>query len=379
MRRINLIFLFIISFLLGSRNVAGQIQEADKSNLESIVVKWSAAHNDWDVALFKELYAQNVLFYCQQLPKNECIGKKTLLFSPDKIFHHKLVSEISFNQYPNRVIKASFIKKVTQGKRTKEYPSYLLLYKYQERFQIVGESDEITDKNLKFHLDINKVVLPGGNNMASVKTSTGNNNTLAYVCVSIFFGLVVFLLFLLFRKRLNKSSLELSPQPKTIEEETLNKVQIDPEDLNVLKGRKFEELIVQKFDPSYFKLLDWRGDKYVNGIYAKSTNDPDLVYEFAYNDFTRKFAVECKWRKSFYKNTVEFKESQFLKYKKFEQEHKMQVYLAIGIDGDPENPKELYLIPLSKVGSQRIDRRELSKHYKNTPNFFYHRDKLELS
>jgi hypothetical protein len=74
----------------------------------------------------------------------------------------------------------------------------------------------------------------------------------------------------------------------------------------VAKGFAFEQFIVQQFATykAFFKLHEWRGDKYHNGIYALSTKYPDLEYEYSYKDYSRRFAVECKYRSRFHHNLV---------------------------------------------------------------------------
>ena len=66
---------------------------------------------------------------------------------------------------------------------------------------------------------------------------------------------------------------------KTIDE-SLRSSGRDPEtkklDKNKEKGNDFEAFIVRKFSKKYFELLDWAGDKYVDGIYAATTTQPDL-------------------------------------------------------------------------------------------------------
>jgi hypothetical protein len=39
-------------------------------------------------------------------------------------------------------------------------------------------------------------------------------------------------------------------------------------DFNKKSGDDFEKFVVQKFNPRFFKLKEWAGDKYVDGIYA---------------------------------------------------------------------------------------------------------------
>jgi hypothetical protein len=41
--------------------------------------------------------------------------------------------------------------------------------------------------------------------------------------------------------------------------------------INKKRGNDFEKYVVRKFNPLYFRLKEWAGDKYVNGIYAENT------------------------------------------------------------------------------------------------------------
>jgi len=45
-------------------------------------------------------------------------------------------------------------------------------------------------------------------------------------------------------------------------------------------GCDFKKFIVQKFDKKYFKIKQWAGDKYVDGVYADTNLDPDILVEF---------------------------------------------------------------------------------------------------
>jgi hypothetical protein len=105
-------------------------------------------------------------------------------------------------------------------------------------------------------------------------------------------------------------------------------------DYNKKNGDDFEKFIVQKFDKKFYTIKEWAGDKYINGTYAKTTPQPDILVEFKLRQESRQLSVECKWRKNLYKNGVEFaKQEQFERYKNFESEMKIPVFIAIGIGG----------------------------------------------
>lgn len=139
-------------------------------------------------------------------------------------------------------------------------------------------------------------------------------------------------------------------------------------------GDDFEKFIVQKFDKKYFKIKEWAGDKYVNGLYAETTQNPDILFEFKLKDEIRLFSVECKWRKKLFKNGVEFaSDSQLARYRKFESERSIPVFVAIGISGEASHPDHLYMIPLKNIMSTFLTIEELkSFEKKDDRNFFYH-------
>lgn len=67
-------------------------------------------------------------------------------------------------------------------------------------------------------------------------------------------------------------------------------------DVNSKAGLDFEKYIVKKFDPQYFVIKQWAGDKFVEGRYAETTLEPDLQLELKLGKERYPVAVECKWR-----------------------------------------------------------------------------------
>lgn len=145
------------------------------------------------------------------------------------------------------------------------------------------------------------------------------------------------------------------------------------------KGIEFEEFIVNKFnslnryETPYFTLEHWQSDKGTNGIYPKSNQNPDLVYEFRMGNFKRKFAVECKYRgKKF--DIIEIADSaQLWRYKNFAKAENIAVYLVLGLGGIPSNPKEMFSIPLNDINDVHIDYENLSDNYR-VSSFFYNKE-----
>jgi len=152
-------------------------------------------------------------------------------------------------------------------------------------------------------------------------------------------------------------------------------------DINKEKGDAFEKFVIMQFDPIYFQIREWRSDKIVNGIYALSNHSPDIEINFHLKDFSRHFAIECKYRQRLYKNQVELaKEHQLANYKKFMAERNIPVYIALGMGGKPERPMKLFLIPLQDIDSPAMDYKDLLQYERPAQKqFFYNRnmDNLE--
>jgi len=143
-------------------------------------------------------------------------------------------------------------------------------------------------------------------------------------------------------------------------------------DFNKRNGDDFEKFVIQKFDKEYFTIKEWAGDKYVNGIYAKTTPQPDILIEFRLKQKTSEFSVECKWRKSLFKNGVEFaKNEQFERYKDFQKDKNIPVFIAIGIGGKGKQPEQLFIIPLKEINSNFIHINTLKNYEKNMNNNFF--------
>jgi len=146
-------------------------------------------------------------------------------------------------------------------------------------------------------------------------------------------------------------------------------------------GDIFEAYIASKFDKQYFTLTDWTGDKYVNGVYAQTTLNPDLKMKFKLRDVEQDFAIECKYRADYYQNGVNWaKEKQFENYKNFQNRSKIPVFVAIGVGGKSNSPNDLFIISLNDIEHTFLTYNFLSKYRKANldDNFFYNHKDLKL-
>ncbi len=152
-------------------------------------------------------------------------------------------------------------------------------------------------------------------------------------------------------------------------------------DKNKKNGDDFEKYVVEKFSKKYFKVKEWRGDKFVNGRFADTNMHPDLLMEFILREDTAIFSVECKWRQSLFKNGFSFQKAEQLeRYKAFEGEQQHPVFIAIGIGGKGALPEQLYIVPLKEFKKNFIHLNTLKEYEKKVgTQFFFNNEKKELS
>ena len=156
---------------------------------------------------------------------------------------------------------------------------------------------------------------------------------------------------------------------------------INREDELKEKGDEFEKFTVTKFDSKYFKILDWRSDKYVDGVYAESSKNPDLEIEYSHKETSKRFAVECKYRSKIYEDVLISKQHKIEHYKNYSKKNRIPVFIVLGMGGDPSSPSECYVIPINKVYKEIIPYKSLQQYRKFgvNSNFFFNTTLLSLT
>jgi hypothetical protein len=151
-------------------------------------------------------------------------------------------------------------------------------------------------------------------------------------------------------------------------------------DVNAKAGLDFEKFIVKKFDPDYFVIKQWAGDKFVDGRFAESTLEPDLQLELKLGKERYPVAVECKWRSNVKGDFIRFaNDGQLERYQAFEQRTSMPTFIALGVGGSPSSPEVLYVIPVSAFKKPIQHMANISKYKKAMDkNFFFDHEKGEL-
>lgn len=145
-------------------------------------------------------------------------------------------------------------------------------------------------------------------------------------------------------------------------------------------GLDFEKYVVKKFDKEYFTLKQWAGDKYIEGRYAETTQQPDLQLELHFKGNSYPLAVECKWRKQSEGDFIRFaKDEQWKRYQEFQDTSETPTFVALGVGGLPYSPDALYMIPVKAFSKPVQHKANLQKYWKSTEsNFFFDAEKVVL-
>lgn len=152
--------------------------------------------------------------------------------------------------------------------------------------------------------------------------------------------------------------------------------------VNKEKGDAFECFVVKGFEKKYFTLKHWRSDKGVPGRYAESNQHPDLEWEFHHAGMRVPFAVECKWRQTAFRESVQWaKERQMQTYRDYAAQQNFPVFVILGLGGVPGRPDSVYVIPLERLTTCSVSLKWLQcfKRKDAARRFFFDAAKYSLS
>lgn len=135
----------VFSLLVGC---AGPTETDPKDDHKKAVQVWSKAHSEKDLDVLSDLYHATVLYYGQQLQKNDCMLSKLSFFNKHPDYYQQIYGEIQVDDINENEVKCSFVKRVTLDTKSTDYPSYLVFRKEGGSWKIITESDLVTDKNL---------------------------------------------------------------------------------------------------------------------------------------------------------------------------------------------------------------------------------------
>lgn len=359
----------LILILIGTEIAEGQDQIIDLREIAGVVDIWTDAHNEKNLIALEELYDAELIYYTKKLPRERCLTLKGERLQARKFFFQQIITEPEVKVYDTEIIKVSFKRQVISGTDVTDYDAYLLLKRVESKLKIVGESHVVDDRKAKLVLDIGKeleIVKISENRLKvvhqanasqevaidEIPKSSEDSGGLSWLQGVIVLGIVV--LFWSIRK--GRSFWKAFSLMKRSQE----------------KGLAFEKFVVNRFDRKYYKLLDWTSDKIIDGVYAQSTFNPDLHYQFRYRNHVKEFAVECKYRSRLIDGMFELEERQLENYRRYGRDKGIPVFIALGIGGRPSAPKALFMIPLSLFMGNTAVGYESLRFYYNSPkhNFF---------
>lgn len=119
------------------------------------------------------------------------------------------------------------------------------------------------------------------------------------------------------------------------------------------KGTRFEQYVSTLFPEPEFIIQDRTRDvsKFLNRRVESDTH-PDFL--FRSQKTGKSFAVECKWRGRWAQGTsgelgIWWNLAQGARYSAYEKQAGIPVFIALGIGGSPEKPKEVYFMEPSRL------------------------------
>lgn len=365
--RVAIIMYFCFSAVVAfSDNVSNEIREK--------TIAWNTLNNHYDEAQLAKLVMPTVFAYGEQQTRAEYLAMKRNFLRRQKQFSQSIVSPLSLSFYKANFVKCSFTKQATFNGKTKNYPAYLIFQEHDGHYLISGESDELTDVNLGYnaHLPVAEEVQL----VPLAEEGSGVNWFYVFIGLTAVVGIGIFLFF----KKKTTAPADIVEQGNVPEIDKTTAIQTELS--NKEKGDAFEKYIARSFDKDSFTIVEWTSDKGIDGRYAESNMNPDLVFELNVPTLRAKFAVECKYKSSVDSSGfIELCSSaQLSRYKEYSIRQRIDVFIALGIGGTPDFPAEVYAIPIHILTHHKTELKKIKSYYKKPGGrFFYEKARRRLS
>jgi hypothetical protein len=395
------------------------------SEIASLIKEWNHAHNARSTEAFNTVYDKTVVLYAQQLRKAECIAQKKKFFSEHPDYKQNITSSISYDVYPSGVIRCSFKKAVTKDGVLWKYPAYLLVSYENNRYRIVGESDDASDRTLNYYLAIGKrteppqvvnedlknenedsvaatamkddsAVVKASDDSVSVSEADTSSVTqpstesiaiadplpvpvihedavtipLPYIYMLVGFLIVSSIVIMVVAgTRSKKRSRKSKAAPD------LHAGKHDHYDM--AQSAIFEKFVITLFDPLYFRAFRAKREKVMADPSAEVAVYPELEFEFSHKDARISFVVESMYIPHLkYKDILIAPPDKVAAYRQLDEDDH-DLYLVLGIEGKPDDPRELYLIPVIEIRQSYITYPQLQR-FRKYGMFFYNTENERL-
>lgn len=133
----------------------------------------------------------------------------------------------------------------------------------------------------------------------------------------------------------------------------------------------FEKFVLNLLPETKWQIIDWTKDlSHIIKRSVASDSNPDLIVKHIPTG--KIIALECKYRSKFRElrkgpGITWAEEYKIKKYNEFQEKSNLSIYIIIGVGGKPQNPLQLYRVPLSKLKYQLVFEKYLEK-FKRSPN-----------
>jgi hypothetical protein len=407
----------MITALLVSYQVLSAQQDGNKNEAESLVLRWNNAHNTHDASMLKEVYDSNVIVDGQQYSNTSAIDLKRNLFRAHPDYRQKITSDLRYKIYPENLIRCDFKKEMRKDGALWKYPAYVLITNINNQYLIVGESDDASDRTLNVYLKLSAAknilasegsvkndttpdvsaadsVIAGNPEVSpSITQSTADTQllqsrdtvseadtplpifaqeesvTIPVQYIYIFIGILVIgsILVLLMGARSRKKAAKVPFRKMDEQHDHYDKEQSDV----------FEKFVMSLFDPLYFRAFRSRQQKVLDSGSGEVDAYPELEFEFNNKEESARFIVESIYIKELQHRDIEIATPQQIRAFRQLDEDDHDLYLVVGMEGRPDDPKEIYLIPVKNITSPFITYPELQA-YRKYGMFFYNAENKKL-
>ncbi len=357
------VFLLLLFSMLITKSKAGR-----EEDIKQMVQSWNTLHNGNNGNDFINVFAPEVYFYGRSISREQCCKLKTKLLKAG--FQQEIISDIAIAFYSSGTVTCSFSKRTKAKNKIKEHWTYLMLKQIDGQYRITVESDRLLNENESLTLNLGK--------------EESNKSKSMKIPLVIFGILLLGVLWWYYGRDTGVKPVPEKSNEYLYTQQSSNKHSfISNSDEAKIKGNAFENFIVKKFDTSHFKLIEWRSDKYHEGIYAASNHLPDMEWKLNHPmSVPGTFAVECKYRSGMINGYLEIaKDYQLNNYRTYQRDKKIPVFIVLGLGGTASQPAELYIIPLNNLQTGKVYSYLLQQFVKKKVDgtFFYNASAKELS
>lgn len=141
------------------------------------------------------------------------------------------------------------------------------------------------------------------------------------------------------------------------------------------RDHAFAQWVKARFGRPVFKLLNG-----ADGPHADASA-PGLLVAFQTGSEKDLFAVDCHWRARFDQRRVVVADAEHLAgYRRYEQQNACRTFIVLGIAGTPDDPADVYVVPLDRIGDGTVDMGLLVPYKQRSAlgTFYYYPDNSRL-